>query len=171
MPSADAVAVPVPVRLNVGCGSIRIPGEIGVDREPTEERDVEGDALALPFEDGAASFVRLDHVLEHLPYRMAVPALLEAKRVLARGGIVHIGIPDLRETCRQYAAAESLSDRAFLLRHLYGSQAHAGEFHQAGWDPETLRDLLESCGFVDVRVWPDTERQEGACIQAEGCKL
>ncbi len=161
------------LKLNVGCGPVRTEGEVGVDRLPTSAADVVADLLALPFPDGAAEFVRLDHVLEHLPQRMGVPALLEARRVLQPGGRIRVSLPDLAATCRAYAAASArggLAEKAAVLRQLYGSQAHDGEYHQAGWDGETLADLLVSCGFVDVRVEPDPGRDEGTCVRAEAVR-
>lgn len=158
------------LRLNIGCGPVAIDGEVGIDRERTSAADVRADLVALPCRDGVAEFVRLDHVLEHVEARRAVPALLEAYRVLAPGGRVRVGVPDLAATCLAYAQAGTLADKALLLRNLYGSQAHPGEYHKAGWDTETLRDLLESVGFVSVEVQPDPDREEGICLEAEAVK-
>ncbi len=156
--------------LNVGCGPLRIDGEIGIDRYPTPAVDVIADLLALPYPDGSVDRVRLDHVLEHLPGRLAVPALLEARRVLRTGGGIRVGVPDLAATCRAYAEAPTLADRALLLRWLYGSQAHDGEYHKSGWDTEALLDLLLAVGFEAVNVRDDTGRDEGICIVAEAVK-
>lgn len=158
------------LRLNLGCGPLRLPGELGVDRESTSAADVRADILALPFRNGAAELCRLDHVLEHLPVRLAVPALLEARRVLQPGGRIRIGVPDLAATCRRYAESTSLREKAWLLRSLYGSQAHDGEHHKSGWDAQTLADLLSICAFVDVQVGPDPDRDEGICLKGEARK-
>lgn len=158
------------VCLNVGCGPLRIPGEIGVDRYPTAAVDVIADLMALPWSAGSVDQVRLDHVLEHMDGRLAVPALLEAQRVLRPGGSIRVGVPDLGATCRAYAEAESLADRALILRWLYGSQAHEGEYHKSGWDPMTLADLLTCVGFDQVSVREDAERDEGICIVAEAVR-
>jgi SAM-dependent methyltransferase len=161
---------PQPLRLNIGCGPNRLPGEVGVDLHPTGGADIIADLCSLPIDDDSADFVRLDHVLEHLPARTAVRALLEAKRVLRSGGSIRVGVPDLAATCRAYVEAETLADKAWILRQLYGSQAHDGEYHQAGWDKETLADLLRACGFVGIVVSDDPERDEGICIKAEAVK-
>ncbi len=157
------------MRLNIGCGPLAIDGEIGVDREATSAADVRADLLALPFRDGCAEFVRLDHVLEHLPGRLAVRALLEARRVLKAGGTIRVGVPDFDAMCQLYADAKSLADKALLLRWFYGSQAHQGEYHQSGWDGQTLQDLLKAAGFRVERVFADP-RLEGECIAVEGVR-
>lgn len=161
------------LRLNLGCGPIRREGEIGVDAQPTEACDVRADILAVPFPDGAAEFVRLDHVLEHMPQRMAPRVLLEARRLLAPGGQLQVGVPDVRATFEAYIKDPDMGERLLYLRTVYGSQTHPGEFHQSGWDPETLHTLITHCGFDQVTVGPDIDeavRVEGICITASAVK-
>jgi predicted SAM-dependent methyltransferase len=153
------------MNLNLGAGPIRLPGEIGVDLDPGAAGcDVAANLLALPFADGSIAQCRLSHVLEHFPYRMAPTVLLEVARVLAPGGTLIVGVPDMEGTCRAWLEAcalpspESLSGKAIVLRHMFGSQAHDGQEHLGAFDTETLGDLLRCCGFVDVDVREDTER-------------
>lgn len=127
------------------------------------------DILTLPFSDGSAEFVRLDHVLEHLPQRTACRAVLEAARVLAPGGQLRIGLPDIGATFRSYLETEDLGERLLVLRTVYGSQTHPGEFHQSGWDAESLRSLLTACGFVDVVVAPEEDEEDW--VRVEGVNL
>lgn len=164
-----------PVYLNVGCGPVRLPGELGVDLHPTAGCDVRGDLLALPFRDGIADRVRLDHVLEHQPQRAGVAVLREAHRVLKPGGRVVVGVPDLADYCRHWLEADTegdLQEKALMLRGFYGNQVHAGEVHRAGYDRQTLADLLAAVGFDDVAVETDEgpDRTEGWCITARGVK-
>ncbi len=51
-----------------------------------------GDAQQLPFEDGSFDIIVMEQVLEHLsdPFQ----AFMESKRVLRKGGILCIGVPD-----------------------------------------------------------------------------
>jgi predicted SAM-dependent methyltransferase len=159
------------VVLNVGCGPTRIAGEIGVDLHPTGGCDVQADLMALPFADGSVDGVRLDHVLEHLDQRQAVAALAEARRVLARWGMLTVGVPDLAQYADAWRAA-SLADKTALLRGIYGGQTHAGEYHRSGWDADLLADVLEATGFGRVVVRDDDGpfRLEGYCITASGVK-
>lgn len=159
--------------LNLGCGPLRLEGEIGVDLHPTAGADVQADILRLPFRDGAADRVRADHVLEHLPTRLAVAVLLEARRVLKPGGTVVVGVPDLADYCRAWLdPAADAHEKAVLLRGIYGGQSHDGEYHQSGFDRATLADLLAAVGFADVVVGPDEGpyRTEGFCICATGVR-
>ena len=155
-------------RVNLGCGPLREPGEIGVDLDPNATGcDVAANLLALPFADGSVEQARLSHVLEHFPYRMAPSVLLEVARILKPGGKVLVGVPDMLGTCRAWietheateaTKAARLASKAIAMRHIYGGQFHDGQEHLAGWDAETLEDLLDACGFVEVTVRLEPER-------------
>lgn len=153
------------MRLNLGCGPVRIDGEVGVDLDPGAPGcDVVADLRHLPFPDGSAEAVRLSHVLEHFPYRTAPTVLLEAARVLLPGGSIAVGVPDMVGTCRAWLQAHemprphSLAAKAIVQRHVYGGQFHDGQEHLSGFDAETLADLLDACGFTGITVREDTER-------------
>ena len=79
---AEAPAPATLLRLNVGAGPIRHPGEIGVDAFPTEACDVQGDLLVgLPFPDNSFDLVLSINTLHNLPYARLVRALQEMRRV------------------------------------------------------------------------------------------
>lgn len=148
-----------PLKLNIGCGSLRFPGEIGIDKFPTEASDLVLDFLdGLPYEDNSVDQVRFEHILEHLPFRQSPRAVLEIFRVLKPGGTLLLGVPDLQKTASAFLEASSLQEKVLLVRQLYGSQSHLGEYHQSGWDSEMITHLLSSVGFSSIVVSPDLEK-------------
>lgn len=161
-------AVAEPIRLNLGCGPNRLPGEIGVDLDPNAGAvDVVANLLSLPYESGTVDQARLAHVLEHFEYRFAPTVLLEVYRVLRPGGTVIVQIPDLLATCRAFVEthetteatrAERLAGKMIAMRHLYGGQMHPGQEHLGGYDPEMIEDMMRACGYVDVDVQIDYDR-------------
>lgn len=94
--------------LVLGCGELRVPGAVHVDRNPEAKPEVvhDLDAYPWPFEDGRFAGVVAEHVLEHLdaPDR----ALREMHRVSAPGAVVRIVTP-------HYSSPESWND----LTHRY----------------------------------------------------
>lgn len=112
---AEAVLEPLrdgDVVVDVGCGTatqaidlaarrpdVRV---VGVDGDPqilelarakpgAERVELrEGDATALPLEDGAAAAVICSLLLHHLPPEPKRAALREARRVLRAGGVLHV---------------------------------------------------------------------------------
>ncbi|HEY5627303.1 MAG TPA: methyltransferase domain-containing protein [Nitrospira sp.] len=65
----------------------------------------------LPFDNGEVDVCYASHVLEHLSQGCARALLLEGARVLRRGGVIRLAVPDLEAVVREYlhvlAQAES----------------------------------------------------------------
>jgi SAM-dependent methyltransferase len=80
----------------------------------------------VPYPDGAFDAVYHSHFLEHLDKDAAERMLGECHRVLKRGGILRIVIPDLGEIIARYVAA-----RAQLAA---GDESAAGRHEQANFD-------------------------------------
>ena len=83
-------------RLNWGCGPMVASGWLNADRIASDHVDLAGDirdGLDLP--DDAIDYAVAMHALQDLPYLDVVPALVELRRVLKRGGVLRVGVPDL----------------------------------------------------------------------------
>lgn len=80
--------------LNLGCGKVRIPGTIGVDRVKIENYvDVvhDLDVLPYPFADDSVDEIHMYHVLEHL--NAPIRKIEEIYRILKPGGLLHMRVP------------------------------------------------------------------------------
>src|SRR5262249_28673563 len=98
-----------PLRLHLGSGTHRLDGWVNVDLlgMPADLRwNV---TRPLPFPDGSAAAVFLEHVLEHFPLGAGLGLLGESRRLLGPGGIVRVGVPDFGRYITSYAG-----DREFL---------------------------------------------------------
>ncbi len=155
------------LKLHVGCGKGQLAGWINIDVHPAP---LALNVLrGLPFSAGAASYVFVSHLLEHLYFpRDVKPFLAEVWRVLAPGGVVRIVVPDI-EKC---IAAYTHNDREFFASRretwpwwpsnptrLEDFLAYAGagpepaflfESHKYGYDFETLQRVLSDAGFGEV---------------------
>jgi predicted SAM-dependent methyltransferase len=92
----------VPLKLNVGCGKVKLPGWVNIDVEPGADLvlDVRN---RLPFDDNSVDLIYNEHLLEHLTYEEGGKALNEFQRCLKKGGILRIAMPDLDWMIEQYA--------------------------------------------------------------------
>lgn len=83
-------------RLDLGCGRVKLPGYIGMDRLPLPGVDVVHDLEILPWPLGDSSFdfVHCSHVLEHLENLVAV--MEEVHRILRPGGSLFVRVPYYR---------------------------------------------------------------------------
>src|SRR4051812_82718 len=94
-----------PLRLHIG-GRIAKEGWKILNILPGPSVDYVGDCRDLSqFGENSVAEMYLSHVLEHLDYQKEVEAtLLEFRRVLAPGGRVMIGVPDLDVLCHMMIA-------------------------------------------------------------------
>jgi len=83
------------VRLSIGCGALRLPGFVGVDKYPSPAVDVVHDLTVFPwpFSGDSVDEVRAWHVLEHMPGYSFPAAVDEIHRILRPGGVLYVKVP------------------------------------------------------------------------------
>jgi predicted SAM-dependent methyltransferase len=169
------------LRLHLGSGTHRLDGWVDVDLlgMPADLRwNV---TRPLPFPNGSASAVFLEHVLEHFPLGAGLDLLAECRRLLGTGGIVRVGVPDFGRYITSYAG-----DQAFLESERPGrptpllavAEVALSHGHRSVWDAETLELALAESGFIEVRRHefgesnlepaPDRPSRRAETVYAEG---
>lgn len=89
--------------LNLGCGATFHKDWTNVDFVSTGENVMAHNLLAgVPFEAGKFDVVYHSHVLEHFPKEKAILFIKECHRVLKKGGIIRVAIPDLERIAKNY---------------------------------------------------------------------
>ena len=92
--------------LNVGCGEklAKCGSWTNVDMIANPEKGIVGANFlkGLPFESNKFSVVYQSQVLEHFQKKDALPFILECKRVMSKGGVIRIVVPDLELLVRSY---------------------------------------------------------------------
>ncbi|MBS0187604.1 MAG: methyltransferase domain-containing protein [Planctomycetes bacterium] len=144
------------MRLHIG-GHEKRDGWTIMDTLPGPHVDILGNCRDLSqFSDGSIDEVYASHVYEHLSYMdELVPALEEVYRVLKRGGLFRMGVPDLEVICRLFLRpGQSVSTRSQLMRMMYGGQIDEFDYHKAGFWFDAVRDLLVDIGFSGVQRVP-----------------
>jgi len=84
------------IKLNLGCGSKKLPGFVNVDAQPMEDPDVvvRLDTDRWPWNDNSVEAVEASHVIEHIaPVEPFFHFMRELHRVCANGARVHITLP------------------------------------------------------------------------------
>ncbi len=145
------------MKLNVGCswpgGRYKLNEWINLDLVGNERINVQGSAVALPFETGSFDEIHCLHVLEHLTRDKYATALREMHRVLKPGGFCYIEVPDFRKTVELLHA--SFNNQAVEAIHIwttsiYGKNERAGMAHHWGFYEGLLRKEMRLQGFTDV---------------------
>jgi SAM-dependent methyltransferase len=115
------------MKINIGCGHRVLPGYINVDKYPANQSVMFGDVeRGLSFDDGAASHILLDNVIEHIA---DIPtALAECARILSPGGTLRIITP-------HFSSASSWRDPTHVHHLSFFSLDYLNSEHRQNYMP------------------------------------
>ena len=152
-------------KLNLGCGDKILAGYINVDVVESRggaKPDVVCDLHRLtPFEDDSVDEILSVHVIEHF-WRWEVSSVLkEWVRVLKPGGFMILECPNLLSAAAELlknplAGAGAGPEAQRTMWVFYGDPAWEDPYmiHRWGYTPESLIELMEEAGLVDVMQEP-----------------
>jgi hypothetical protein len=104
----------------------------------------------LPYADDSVSAIFSSHVFEHLFLDEVIPLIGECFRVLAKGGVCRVVVPDLEKIVADFDAR----DPTRFLMDIYevGTRSAVKNSHHCGYTGQSLSDLFEKAGFEHCRV-------------------
>jgi predicted SAM-dependent methyltransferase len=145
------------MKLHLGCGSKHIPGFVHVDLEDYPHIDHRVPVNALTFaEDDSVELIYASHVLEHFGRNEIDQVLREWFRVLRKGGILRLAVPDFQAISLRYQETADLNE---VLGLVCGGQRNQYDFHRMIFDEKSLREQLRLVGFSSVSHydWRETD--------------
>lgn len=160
------------LRLDLGCGSFKRPGFVGVDLSP--HADIQWDIqLGLPFEDNSITEIRSDHFFEHLELPCVVEILRQCHRVLVPDGVLDFTVPHLDPYLEAYLNKdlEFFKEKIFDIpkgqEGLYETcfdrlawlLCRSGE-HKSLFDKESILQKVKLAGFTNVTTRKFDERRD-----------
>jgi len=119
----------------------------------------------LPVKDSSCDGVYCSHVLEHLALEDCRRALLNTYRMMKKGALFRMVLPDLEQCIKNYEGGDEISFRAeeFMKQTGLGQtkrprgiyslliEAFGNSRHRWMWDLSSLRYELEKIGFQNIR--------------------
>lgn len=152
------------IRLDLGCGSSKRPGFIGVDLN--RAADLQWDiGWGLPFDDNSIFEIRSDHFFEHLELPKVVEVFSECRRVLIPGGTLDFSVPHLDPYVDAYLRrdykllSERITDIPVGQEDLYGTcfdlicwLLHRAGDHRSMFDRESIIAKLTIAGFTKTKI-------------------
>jgi len=152
-PAAIPEAALGKVYLHLGCGNIDHPKFINIDGHPhAHVHYVQRIDRLKSFSDESVDLIYGSHCLEHFHYDQTENVLKEWFRVLRKGGILRLSVPDFDLLLRIYS--ENGNDPDVILPQLMGGQNNKYNFHYTILNFVNLSRMLRSVGFRQVRRWP-----------------
>ena len=139
----------------------------------------------LPFEHDSVDYIYFGQAIEHLNPLYEVPQFLaECRRVLRPGGLIRISTPDLDLILVAYQAgtmmtfaveqpqpySQAKSEALRLAYLMFGSLGPAStnehyEGHHLTYNKESMREILEGAGFINVQFFAPGESQSPVFIE------
>lgn len=148
--------------LNVGCGSVFHCDWTNLDLRSVAPTVIAWDCrCGLPFPDGTFDAVYHAHTLEHLRFGEVMAFLRECHRVLKRGGVARVVVPDLEYSVRLYLSC---------LEDVRGRTEDAVVREHYEWAICNLLDQLvrEQSGGTMLPLWNREDLRDPAFIASTG---
>lgn len=147
-----------PIKVHLGCGKRHLPGYVHVDLDKHSHIDHYHDIKELPmFTDNSLDEIYSCGTFEYFDRESEVPNVLkEWKRVLKPGGILRTSVPDFDGIVQVYNRTKDV-DGIGILGPIFGrieieSEQGKKVLHQKTvYDFESLKKVLESAGFINVK--------------------
>ncbi len=145
------------LRLHLGSGGNNLAGWVNIDLVGAHA-DLDWDLRRpLPFADGTAAAIFLEHVLEHMTLEEGMTVLRHCRRVLAPGGVLRVGVPDAGLYASGYVKGRGALERLRPGRPtpmLALSEVFQEHGHVSAWDGETLCLVVQEAGYQAPEVMP-----------------
>jgi len=139
------------MKLHLGCGSRFIPGYTHIDAVPFTHVDHVTAVDQLGFlKSESVDLVYSAHVLEHFTRSHLPVVLKEWNRVLKKGGVLRISVPNFQSIIEIYEKTKNLND---VIGPLFGRQDYLYNFHYNVFDMDALSNVLSEAGFSNIREY------------------
>lgn len=144
------------MKLHLGCGKRYIPGFVHIDLNDFPHIDYKQDIRSLPMiKSDSVDLIYFCHGIEYFDRIEIVDVLKEWKRVLKKGGVLRLAMPDFEALVKVYIKYKDLNK---VLGPLFGrweinetSKKAEVLYHKTVYDFESVKKTLESSGFTLVR--------------------
>ncbi len=143
------------VMLHLGCGKRYIPGFVHVDlarfphikyRRPINDLSI--------FKNNSVNLIYSSHAFEYFDRTEAIEVLKEWRRVLKKGGLLRLAVPDFEAIVKVYLKYKDIN-HAGILGPLFGHWQIPGTtktvHHKTAYDFKSLKKILEENGFGDIK--------------------
>ena len=162
-------------QLHVGCGDILLDGWLNIRFERREEygrtKSQNGTLLLnydllseWPFESESIQFIAGSHFIEHLDLNHGMEFARSCYRVLKKGGVLRLSCPDMEIYAKNYVSRDKNFFNNALIKEwccfkkavtpgeIFIAKAYdSGGSHKWFYDFESLKHVLETAGFRDIR--------------------
>ncbi|RLC35510.1 hypothetical protein DRH14_00805 [Candidatus Shapirobacteria bacterium] len=124
----------------------------------------------LPLKNRTVDFIYCSHFLEHLDYWQSIRILQQSHRLLKKGGIIRLVLPDIDKIIKNYQLTRNIH---LLDRRIFGFDQKKLKInfvdqikkkfirpHQQLFNPTKIKKMLKITGFSNIR---QLDYRQGQC--------
>ena len=152
-------------KLNLGCGTQKVPGYCGIDMHPAADLVLDLSRHDLPFGDDSIEAVVCMSAINYFTRPRAQELIREVHRVLQPGGVARFGVQDMKKLARCYVEGdttflfqkkadgsdrfegETIGDKFVAWFYGYTTLGGACKYF---YDYESLAHIFKQVGFATV---------------------
>lgn len=136
--------------LHLGCGCVILPGFINLDIRDGNGIDKTSLVYPIDYDNDTFDLIYASHVLEHFPRKQTTNVLQEWARILKKGGILRLSVPDIQALINIYKQTKDLDQ---IIGPLYGRQDYRYNYHYTVFDYIIIKKLMEKSGLEAIHYW------------------
>lgn len=157
-------------KLNLGCYFMHLDNFINVDVNPDCGADLVLDIRDLKknFQPNSVSLVLASHVIEHFTKEEAKQILRDIYDILLPGGFLIVEVPNCKNLDERLAKGEIDKWTYDIFKD--GCPKGVAQKHKAMYEEDSLRELLQSCGFTNLVRNPIVGNKESDCLRIDARK-
>ncbi len=145
------------IKLHLGCGPRHLEGFIHIDKDTLPHIDHPNTDLGdlSMFKDNSVDMIYTCGSFEYYDRQEAVIILKEWLRVLRKGGVLKVSVPNFKSVVKAYQEHGDV-DGIGILGPLYGKWKLNSEeylYHRTIYDNDSLTKLLFEQGFTEVQEY------------------
>lgn len=139
------------LKLNLGCGSIKLKGYVNIDVEKSCKPDMVANFVSeqLRYANNSISEIVFFHTIEHIQKRFHKRILAECWRILKPVGRLILSYPEFLK-CVDNWKKNYRGKKEFWEATIFGRQFYLSDYHISLMHTPDVREVLQDCGFVDI---------------------
>ena len=157
------------LRLNLGCGSNKLPDYVNIDGEASCKPDLIRNILdKLPYKAGAAEEIVMFHCIEHINKGLHPRLFAEIWRLLRPGGHLIISYPEFLKVVDNWKTNYK-GKKEFWEATIYGRQLYPGDAHVTIMHTPDFVRKLKFWGFIEIKSYPERDEKFNtivSCVKA-----
>jgi predicted SAM-dependent methyltransferase len=143
------------MKLHLGCGNKDFGEEWShIDGDKCLEHTIGTDITCQTLGENSADIIYASHLLEYFDRSEAIILLNNWNRVLKKGGILRLSVPNFESLIDIYRTTLTIED---ILGPLYGkmriNENEPYVYHKTVYTTKSLEILMHATGFKDINKW------------------